>query len=161
MRFLFETHPEKFGMCYSCKTFIEKYIAFGFKFQQHTGVHEPNLCCAEDFKGNNYTFQNLDDFCKWLISNKHKDYTAIAHYGKKYISDVYEQQGITLDKDKIQENPSLRAIAKLRLNSLWGKFGQRNNLTKTKCIMDKGKYFKILSDNKIKNLGIRTLDRII
>jgi hypothetical protein len=57
--------------------------------------------------------------------------------------------------------PGLRAIAKLRLNSLWGKFGQQNNLTKTEYIMDKGKYFKILSDNKIKNLGIRTLDRII
>jgi hypothetical protein len=71
-------------MYYSCKTFIEKYIAFDFKFQQHTGLHEPNLCCAEDFEEKNYTCQNLDDFCKWLISNKHKDYTAIAHYGNKY-----------------------------------------------------------------------------
>ena len=43
---------------------------------------------------------------------------------------VNERLGI--DLGKIEHNPGMRAIAKLCLNSLWGKFGQRNNMKQTK-----------------------------
>ena len=36
-----------------------------------------------------------------------------------------------LDGEKIEKNPGLRALAKLFLNSFWGKFGQRLNLKKS------------------------------
>ena len=32
------------------------------------------------------------------------------------------QEGIILDKEKIEKNPAFRAVAKLCLNSLWGFF---------------------------------------
>lgn len=35
------------------------------------------------------------------------------------------REGIQLDRDNIAKNPALRSIAKLLLNSFWGKFGQR------------------------------------
>lgn len=38
-----------------------------------------------------------------------------------YVSDVLTKEGITLDKSKIAYNAGLRAIAKLCLNSFWGK----------------------------------------
>ena len=46
---------------------------------------------------------------------------------QQYIRDYYQNEGIQLDYDKIEHNPGLRALAKMMLNSMWGKFGQRLN----------------------------------
>ncbi|KAL7377691.1 hypothetical protein ABVT39_003179 [Epinephelus coioides] len=46
---------------------------------------------------------------------------------EKYVADYRANQGILLDVDKIQPNPAKRQVAKLCLNSLWGKFAQRNH----------------------------------
>jgi hypothetical protein len=67
-------------------TYTEKYIFFDYEAQQETGIHVPNLVVAHDFKGNKYNFKTNDEFCEWLISNKHREYTAIAHYAKGYDS---------------------------------------------------------------------------
>ena len=45
----------------------------------------------------------------------------------KYVRDYEEKEGIKLNPDNIKKNPGLRALAKLCLNSFWGKFGQRLN----------------------------------
>ena len=41
---------------------------------------------------------------------------------QRYIDDYYEHEGIRLDPEKIEYNPGLRYLAKLILNSLWGKY---------------------------------------
>jgi hypothetical protein len=41
-----------------------------------------------------------------------------------------------LDPNKIEYNPGMRALAKLMLNSFWGKFAQRPNMAKTEQIRD-------------------------
>ena len=47
---------------------------------------------------------------------------CIAEIDKqKYIDDYFEKEGIKLDYEKIVKNPGLRALAKLMLNSFWGK----------------------------------------
>jgi hypothetical protein len=51
-----------------------------------------------------------------------------------YIQRYYEREGIMLNKTHIECNPGLRTIAKLALNSFWGKFGQRNNLDQLEYI---------------------------
>jgi len=43
-----------------------------------------------------------------------------------YIESYREQEGIDLDPTKIKKRPALRSIAKMLLNSLWGKFSQRD-----------------------------------
>ena len=48
---------------------------------------------------------------------------------QRYIDDYYEHEGIRLDPDKIEYNPGLRYLAKLVLNSLWGKLLFHNSLT--------------------------------
>jgi hypothetical protein len=45
----------------------------------------------------------------------------------EYVRSYEERQGIRLDKDKINFNPGLRLVAKLFLNSCWGKFCERGN----------------------------------
>ena len=43
----------------------------------------------------------------------------------EYVRKLELQEGITLDRNVIQYNAGLCSVAKLCLNSLWGKFGQR------------------------------------
>ena len=51
-----------------------------------------------------------------------------------YLQEYKDHEGIQLDPVKIEKNPGLRSLAKLMLNSFWGKFGQRPNQTQvTTC----------------------------
>jgi hypothetical protein len=53
---------------------------------------------------------------------------------ERYIQIFEESEGIRLDKDAIGHNPAKRALAKLCLNSMWGKLTERNNRVRTKMI---------------------------
>lgn len=61
-------------------------------------------------------------------------------YMKKY--------GIEIDLDNVKFNPGLRHIAKLCLNSLWGKFSMRNTLAKSEIITEPSEFFKLIFDYK-------------
>lgn len=52
----------------------------------------------------------------------------------KYIREYQEKEGITLEYHNFQKNPGLRCLAKLCLNSFWGKFGQRLNMKQSMFI---------------------------
>lgn len=66
-----------------------------------------------------------------------------------YIESIKESEGVTLDSDKIQNNPGLRALAKLQLNSFWGKFGQRENMTQVAVIDSHHELAKRLADPSV------------
>ena len=44
------------------------------------------------------------------------------------------------------------------LNSLWGKFGQRNNMKKTEYVTEPSKFYKILLNEKIDDLNIQFIN---
>lgn len=48
-----------------------------------------------------------------------------------FIDQYAMEQGVLLDYNKVEENPGKYAIAKLCLNNLWGKYGQKNNFNQT------------------------------
>ena len=48
---------------------------------------------------------------------------------QQYIQDYEAKEGIRLEYSNIVKNPGLRSLAKLMLNSMWGKFGQKPNKT--------------------------------
>ena len=54
------------------------------------------------------------------------------------------KENINLDETKIEKNPGLRSLAKLCLNSFWGKFGQRENMGTTEVIRDGAQLQKII-----------------
>ena len=64
-------------------TYTENYIFFDYEAQQETSIHIPSLVIAHDFNGNEYKFKTNYEFCKWLISNEHKDYTLYSTLCKK------------------------------------------------------------------------------
>ena len=71
-----------------------------------------------------------------------------------YAAAVKQDQGIDLDIDKIAYNPGRRAVAKLCLNSLWGKFGQRDNMGNTEYITDPCRFYEILLDDELTNIHV-------
>lgn len=66
-----------------------------------------------------------------------------------YIAQYLANEGIELDYDKIETNPGARAIWKSIVNSLWGKFGQRENMGQTELVNSFQDLIKLLNDEKI------------
>lgn len=77
----------------------------------------------------------------------------------KYLEDYAKHEGIKLDRDSIAKNPGLRYIAKLALNSLWGKFGQNSGKTQTTLFRSSevGGFLKNLNDNTKKPVNFQIL----
>ena len=90
--------------------------------------------------------QQADGYPSWVQTEEDKD---------EYIQDYFDHEGILLEKSQIKKNPGLRSLAKLMLNSFWGKFGQRTNLQKHRLFADAQEFFKLVGDPLI---DLRTLD---
>ena len=63
-----------------------------------------------------------------------------------YIQRYYQREGVLLDKNNIVSNSGLRSLAKLCLNSFWGKYGQRNNMPQVEYITHPEQLFSLLLD---------------
>ncbi len=55
---------------------------------------------------------------------------------RKYIRDCYNREGIWLNANNKEKNPGLWQLAKLMLNSFYGKCGQRTNLPQNTYVSD-------------------------
>jgi len=50
----------------------------------------------------------------------------------RYIADFWEHEQVKLEYENMQKNPGMRAVAKIALNSMWGKFAQNDDKTHMK-----------------------------
>lgn len=66
-----------------------------------------------------------------------------------YIKSYEDHEGIALDSSKISDNPGLRNLSKLCLNSLWGKMIQGENYSQSKILHKEEDFFKIICDDSI------------
>src|SRR5436190_19772438 len=73
---------------------------------------------------------------------------------EQYVQSVKLGMSIDLDVSKIEDNPGKRAVAKICLNSLWGKFGQRQNMSQTKYVTDPTEFYKILLDDRLETTNL-------
>jgi hypothetical protein len=64
---------------------------------------------------------------------------------ESYIKTFYGSEGVQLDRDAIRPNAAKRGIAKLCLNSMWGKLTERNNRPKTKMISEPQELYRLLA----------------
>ena len=81
--------------------------------------------------------QQADGWPTWVKTEEDKDL---------YIENFFKNENVKLDSDNIEKNSALRFIAKLFLNTLWGKLAQRPNLPQTKICNDYDDYFKLATD---------------
>ena len=66
------------------------------------------------------------------------------------------QFGIELDE--LQENPGLRFIAKICLNSLWGKFGQNVKVKHSEYIDSERAFYRLILNDKIDQISLSFLN---
>jgi len=72
---------------------------------------------------------------------------------EQYLQNFFQREGVRLDKNAVKKNPGFRALAKLMLNSFWGKFGQRDNLPQTSFVNTREELLEIVT-----NPGLETID---
>ena len=68
------------------------------------------------------------------------------------------KKNLDIDIEKFEFNAGLRSIAKLCLNSLWDKFGQRSNMSQTKYITEVSEFYEILLDDKLDNINFQFIN---
>lgn len=66
----------------------------------------------------------------------------------QYIDDYLAHEGIRLEPTKIKYNQGLRQTMKIILNSLWGKFGQRGNMTQSKICMEANDFYSLVLNDR-------------
>ena len=81
--------------------------------------------------------QEKSDWPKWVPNS-----ADVEQAKDNYIRQYEEKEGIKLDKTQIERNEALRQLAKLCLNSFWGKFGQRDNLGHAEYFDEPAEFFK-------------------
>lgn len=69
---------------------------------------------------------------------------------QKYIDDYQRYQGILLEAGKVKVNPARGQVAKLCLNSLWGKFVQETDIIQTSIVKDPKQFFSLAFSGKSK-----------
>ena len=78
-----------------------------------------------------------------------------------YVREYALHEGIDLDPTLIEFNPGLRSLAKLALNSFYGKFGQRTNMKKSVFIREPHILYQILSDSSKKIYDMHVMNEDI
>ena len=58
----------------------------------------------------------------------------------------------------MKHNPAMRTLAKICLNSLWGRFSLRNHLSKTEIINDPAVLRSFYDDNKLEISGLHEIN---
>nr|DAC81393.1 TPA_asm: PolB-C [Pimephales minnow adintovirus] len=94
------------------------------------------------FAGYVKTFLRLKQQASGYPSNVRTDAEKEA-----YVSQYFEKEGIRLDPKQIRFNAAQRAITKLILNSLWGRFSLRENLPKTTLVSEPEDFTSIVFGN--------------
>ena len=67
----------------------------------------------------------------------------------EYIDRILQSEGLKLSKADIKKNNGLRSLAKLMLNSFWGKFGQQSNMSQKKVVTSRAEMLKLINDPAI------------
>ncbi|GBM55080.1 hypothetical protein AVEN_258617-1, partial [Araneus ventricosus] len=83
------------------KAHSDRLIFFDFETDQSSGIHVVNFAIAQYFSGEEFVFKGYNscqNFCSWLFSPVHKNFTAIAHNMKgfdgQFIMAWMLQQGV-------------------------------------------------------------------
>jgi hypothetical protein len=103
------------------------------------------------FKASTNIFKDyINDFMKIKLESSPHNYPS----NEDYVQDVKNRQGINLDMGNVKPNPVKRALSKLCMNSLYGKFGQRQNMSQTEFVTEPSKFYEILLNDKLTDVNV-------
>ena len=75
------------------------------------------------------------------------EHCTTGHLQREHVRRWNERENIVLHHANIRKNPGQRALAKLMLNSMWGKFGQQTNKTQVKEFIDPPDFWQFLDSS--------------
>ena len=123
-----------------CSPELSKAVELGYQVQYIYEVWHFNETCEGLFADYVNTWlkikQEASGWPSWVGEDETKR--------QEYIQEYFGQEGIRLDYHKIEKNPGLRTLAKMMLNFLWGKFGQRLNKTQIQAFDDPKAFHQFL-----------------
>jgi hypothetical protein len=130
------------------------YIKFTTGFNAEN--KEPKFYIWRDGKYKQQIFElSNSDFSKHLQLASGKPLnTETPAKMNAYIKSVKENEFIDLTNCVFENNPGLRQVAKLMLNSLWGKFGTRRILTQHQFCSSIDDLKKLFNDDTIKACNV-------
>jgi hypothetical protein len=73
---------------------------------------------------------------------------------ERYIESFWQSKGIRLDRESIRANAARRGLAKLCLNSMWGKLTERSDRAQTKVISEPRELYKFPATPRIEVLNL-------
>ena len=77
---------------------------------------------------------------------------------QEYLTNYLEHEGVQLDYNAIEKNPAKRALAKVMLNSFWGKFGQQSNKSQVEAISEPSRFHQLLNEDTTYIHAIRVMN---
>jgi len=88
----------------------------------------------------------IDTFFKLKAeSSGYLDWYRVPEDEGRYIANCFANEGVCLDKEAIRPNAEKRSLAKLFLNSIWGKQTDSYNRTNSKMISDPVELYRFLA----------------
>ena len=113
-------------------------VQTGYKLVEVHEGYEYQVTQYDPQTGNGGLFaQYIDTFLKLKAeASGYPSWVQCPADEDRYISEFANSEGIQLDKNAIGSNPAKRGLAKLCLNSMWGKLTERNDRTRTKMTSD-------------------------
>jgi hypothetical protein len=75
-------------------------------------------------------------------------HVATEEQKRTYVTNYYLHEGVQLDINNIKPNSGMKAISKLFLNSLWGRFGLNSNKTQQKLITEISDLYNLFLDDQ-------------
>ena len=128
-----------------CTPELSKAVDLGYDIQYIYEVWHFDETCEGLFKDYVNTWLKIKQEASGWPSWVGEDETKRQQYLREY----FEHEGIQLEYDKIQKNPGLRTLAKMMLNSMWGKFGQRLNKTQVQTFDDPQAFHRFLDTSTL------------
>ena len=130
---------------------VKKALEMGYELKELYEVwHYPKSAqYSADEKGLFEDFINL--WLKIKAENSGWPANATSEESKAaYINSFRIREAVELIKELITKNPGFRKVAKLMLNSFWGKFAQRSDVRKTSFIKEPEEFFNLLTNGSLK-----------
>ena len=128
-----------------CTPELSKAVDLGYDIQYIYEVWHFDETCEGLFKDYVNTWLKIKQEASGWPSWVGEDETKRQQYLREY----FEHEGIQLEYNKIQKNPGLRTLAKMMLNSMWGKFGQRLNKTQVQTFDDPQAFHRFLDTSTL------------
>ena len=124
-----------------CTLEIQKAVSQGYKVLHIYEVYHWTRQSKTLFKDYIKYFIRLKEeasgYPAWVKTEKEKE---------TFIADYKHRLGIALRPDKMKKNKGMRGMAKLSLNSFWGKFGQGLHQTSYEILREAKDVYKIMTD---------------